>query len=63
MTTDSNGNVYAAVSGGDIYKQTGGTGNFLPLGQTARGWAGMTTDPGCVRPTTRGVEMATNSNT
>ncbi|QQS59861.1 hypothetical protein IPN35_03260 [Candidatus Peregrinibacteria bacterium] len=44
MTTDSNGNVYATVSNGDIYKQTGGTGNFLPLGQTSRNWYGITTD-------------------
>ena len=35
--------VYACVYGGDIYKQTNGTGNFLPLGQTPRGWRGMTT--------------------
>ncbi|MFZ1735626.1 MAG: tail fiber domain-containing protein, partial [Candidatus Moraniibacteriota bacterium] len=32
------------VNYGDIYKQTGGTGDFLPLGQTTRDWAGMTTD-------------------
>ena len=35
--------VYASVIGGDIYKQTGGTGNFVALGQTARNWRGMTT--------------------
>ena len=35
--------VYACVSNGDIYKQTNGTGNFLPLGQASRGWRGMTT--------------------
>lgn len=30
--------VYASVSNGDIYKQSGGTGNFVALGQTARNW-------------------------
>ena len=35
--------VYACVSPGDIYKQTNGTGDFLPLGQTSRQWRGMTT--------------------
>jgi hypothetical protein len=36
-------NVYAAVGPGDIYMQTGGTGNFVALGQTSRGWTAMTT--------------------
>ena len=35
--------VYASVDGGDIYRQIGGTGNFVALGQTARVWYGMTT--------------------
>ena len=35
--------VYACVYAGDIYKQTGGTGDFVALGQTARDWQGMTT--------------------
>jgi len=35
--------VYACVYGGDIYKQTNGTGDFLPLGQISRIWRGMTT--------------------
>ena len=35
--------VYACVYAGDIYKQTGGTGNFVALGQTTRGWYSMTT--------------------
>ena len=35
--------VYACVYGGDIYKQTNGAGDFLPLGQTSRPWKGMTT--------------------
>jgi hypothetical protein len=33
--------MYAVVYGGDIYKQTGGTGDFLPLGQTSRNWWGL----------------------
>ena len=44
MTTDASGNVYAAVYNGGIYKQTGGTGDFLPLGQTGDTGIGMTTD-------------------
>ena len=35
--------VYACVVNGDIYKQTGGVGNFVALGQTSRNWMGMTT--------------------
>ena len=35
--------VYACVHGGDIYKQTGGTGNFVALSQTSRAWHGITT--------------------
>ena len=42
MTTIGNG-VYASVANGDIYKQTGGVGNFVALGQTSRNWLGMTT--------------------
>jgi hypothetical protein len=36
-----NGNVYASVVGGDIYMQTGGSGAFVALGQSARDWYGM----------------------
>ena len=35
--------VYACVNGGDIYKQTNGTGDFVGLGQASRAWYGMTT--------------------
>ena len=35
--------VYACVYNGDIYKQTGGVGNFIALSQTSRLWYGMTT--------------------
>ena len=34
--------VYASVYGGDIYKQTNGTGNFVGLQQQSRNWRGMT---------------------
>jgi len=44
MTTTSNGDVYASVWGGDIYKRTGGVGDFVATGQTNRDWWGMTTD-------------------
>jgi len=43
MTTGLNGDVYACVYGGDIYKQTGGVGDFIALSQTSRNWIGMTT--------------------
>jgi len=36
-----NGDMYAAVNGGDLYKQTGGVGNFVALGQTPRNWTGL----------------------
>ncbi len=35
--------VYACVYYGDIYKQTGGVGDFIALGQASRDWRGMTT--------------------
>jgi len=35
--------VYACVYNGDIYKQTGGTGDFVALSQTSRDWIAMTT--------------------
>jgi len=35
--------VYACVYNGNIYKQTGGTGDFISLGQTTRNWNSMTT--------------------
>ena len=40
----SNQNVYAAVAGGDIYKQTAGNGNFVALGQTTRTWYALAID-------------------
>ncbi len=43
ITTGLNGDVYACVFGGDIYKQTGGVGDFIALSQTTRDWMCMTT--------------------
>jgi hypothetical protein len=40
-----NGNVYHCVYGGDIYKQTAGTGDFIALSQTSRNWYGMCAAP------------------
>jgi len=39
--TKHNSDRYACIYGGDIYKQTGGTGNFVALGQTNRNWTRM----------------------
>jgi len=36
-----NGDVYACVYGGDIYKQTAGEGAFNALSQTSRNWSGL----------------------
>jgi len=33
-----NGDIYACVYNGDIYMQTGGTGDFIALSQTTRAW-------------------------
>ena len=45
MAAAPNGDIYACVTGGDIYKQTGGVGNFIALSQTVRGWYGMAAAP------------------
>ena len=45
MAAAPNGDIYATAYGGDIYKQSGGTGNFIALGQTSRAWYGMTAAP------------------
>jgi len=39
-----NGDIYAAVTNGDIYKQTGGVGDFISLGQS-RNWFCMAAAP------------------
>ena len=39
------GGVYASVSNGDIYKQAGGTGDFVALSQETRDWRGMAASP------------------
>jgi hypothetical protein len=41
MTTLGN-DVYVCVYGGDIYKQTNGTGDFVAMNQTNRAWRYMT---------------------
>ena len=41
----SSGDVYACVSNGDIYKQSGGAGAFQALNQTKRLWYGMAVAP------------------
>jgi hypothetical protein len=45
MAAAPNGDVYAAVVGGDIYKQTGGSGDFVALSQTSRTWRAMAAAP------------------
>jgi len=51
MAATPNGDVYACVYGGSIYKQSRGIGNFVSLGQpvslgqTSRNWQGMTVSP------------------
>jgi hypothetical protein len=39
------GHFYACVFGGDIYKMSGSIGSLVPLGQTARGWYGISVAP------------------
>ncbi|MFC1615456.1 beta strand repeat-containing protein, partial [Patescibacteria group bacterium] len=41
MAATSNGNIYAAVWGDDIYMQTSGAGDFNALSQTTRNWYGI----------------------
>lgn len=45
MAVTPNGNVYVTVWAGDIYMQTGGTGDFAALGQTSRNWRAITSAP------------------
>ncbi len=45
MAAAPNGNVYASVTGGDIYMQTAGVGTFNALSQTTRNWVGMCATP------------------
>lgn len=63
-TTASNGNIYASVKGGDIYMQTGGTGNFVALGQTARNYGMMASAPNgniyCAASPSGNIYMQTN---
>jgi DNA-directed RNA polymerase delta subunit len=48
VTQAGTASVYICANGGDIYKQTNGTGNFVALGQTSRAWYGMTSANGNV---------------
>lgn len=45
IAAHQNGNVYAVVNAGNIYMQTGGTGNFVSLAQTVRNWLGIAVHP------------------
>ncbi len=45
MAADVDGDIYACVFNGDIYKQTGGAGAFVALSQTHRPWSGMACTP------------------
>jgi len=40
-----NGNIYACVESGDIYKQSAGTGDFVALVQTSLNWRSLTVAP------------------
>jgi hypothetical protein len=45
MAAAPNGDIYASVGSGDIYRRAGGIGNFIALSQTTRNWLGMTAAP------------------
>lgn len=45
MCSAPNGDVYAAVSLGDIYKQSLGSGDFVATGQNSRNWSAMCSAP------------------
>jgi hypothetical protein len=45
LASAPNGDVYAITNGGDIYKQTGGTGAFIALNQTTRTWSSIAAAP------------------
>jgi len=44
MCRNANKDIYVAVYGGDIYKQTEGVGDFIAMGQISRNWYGMCAD-------------------
>ncbi len=55
-----NGNIYACVYNGDIYKQSGGVGNFVALGQPLPvwPWVGMGAAPnGNIYASTNGGDV------
>lgn len=41
ICSTNNGDIYACVSNGDIYKRFSGTANFIALNQTNRSWRGI----------------------
>jgi hypothetical protein len=45
ISSDTLGNIYATVNGGDIYVRSDGQGDFIALGQTTRPWSGVAVDP------------------
>ena len=45
ITSTPSGDVYAVVYGGDIYKQTGGTGSFVAQSAGDRSWIRITSTP------------------
>jgi hypothetical protein len=44
LTEDSNGDIYSAVRGSQIYKQTGGVGSFAAIGPPNRYYSGVAID-------------------
>lgn len=45
MCVAMNGDVFATVENGDIYKQTAGSGDFVATGETSRDWSGICQAP------------------
>lgn len=45
ITCDKDGNMWACVFGGDIYKRLAGSSTFSAIGGTSRNWDGICADP------------------
>jgi hypothetical protein len=45
IASDLDGNIWASVFGGDIYKCPAGSTTFTGIGGTSRNWGGITSDP------------------
>ena len=56
------GGVYASVSNGDIYKQAGGTGDFVALSQETRDWRGLAASPSTTGVTITSTPAGTTYN-